>query len=207
VPLYNVWSRFVSPLAGFHRHITRARFPEFIDEEVVLVGADTTRSFTVADGGLSRADVAHLVARLAACGPLVVKVIVCHHPFDPILGRVGRFTYPAPDATAIATLVDHGADVFLTGHRHLSYTGHTAVRYRVHGRSAIVVEAATATSTRTRGEQNAFNVLRVEPRTVSVERLRWQPSQHVFSMVHQEAFERSAEGWTPRLSLDTGGVR
>jgi 3',5'-cyclic AMP phosphodiesterase CpdA len=204
VPLYNLWSRFVNPLAGFHRHISSDRFPEFVDEEVAVFGADTTRSFTLQDGGLSSAAVAHLVARLDACHPAVVKVVVCHHPFDPILGRLGRFTRPAPDATAVATLVDHGADVFLTGHRHLSYAGHTPVRYRVHGRSAIVVEAGTATSTRARGEQNAFNVVRVTPAMVTVERLAWHPAERSFSTVHGEAFERGSDGWTPRLRDGVG---
>lgn len=163
-----------------------------------MFGADTTRSFTVKDGGLSSADVAHLVARLDTCDATVVKVIVCHHPFDPILNGLGRFTRPAPDAMAVAALVDRGTDVFLTGHRHLSYAGHTAVRYQVHGRSAIVVEAGTATSTRARGERNAFNVLRVEPDVVSVERLAWDAAKRVFSSIHEETFERGARGWMPR---------
>jgi 3',5'-cyclic AMP phosphodiesterase CpdA len=196
VPLYNLLARFYDPLGGYRRHITRDRFPVFVDGEIAVVGADTTRSFTVKDGGLTRADVERLVTLLDGFGVDVLKAVVCHHPFDPLASRLGRLTIPAPDAGAVARLVEHGADLFLTGHRHLSYTGHTAIRYRVHGSSAIVVEAGTATSTRARGELNSFNVVRVEPRRVSVERLAWTRDTRSFDLVHTEAFVRTADGWT-----------
>lgn len=198
VPLYNVLARFGDPLRGFRRHITTVRYPHFGDAEIAVVGADTTRSFTIKDGGLRPRDVRHLSGVLDDAPPDAVRVVVCHHPFDPPAGRRGRWTAPAPDAAAVHTLMARGADVFLTGHLHLTYVGHTATRYRIEGRSAIVVEAGTATSVRGRGEVNSFNVLRIDRGHVRVERLNWNAAVGRFAVAATEEFVRSDSGWTPQ---------
>ena len=195
VPLYNVFARFAAPLRGFRQHVGREH-TQYVDDEVAILGADTTRAFTIKDGGLTRRDVDRLVQQLNTVPSSAVRVIVCHHPFDPPRSRTARWTRPAPWSDAVATLVEHGVDLFLTGHRHLSFAGHTAGRYRVHGRSAIVVEAGTATSIRARGEGNAFNVVRVDGKQVTVERLEWHLAPGRFQVAHREQFDCAATGWT-----------
>jgi len=194
VPLYNLFARFAAPLRGFRRHVA-CEASHYIDDEVAILGADTTRAFTVKDGGLTRRDVTRLTQQLDTVPASAVRVIVCHHPFDEPGSLAARWTRPAPWSDAVATLVEHGVDLFLTGHRHLSFAGHTAARYRVEGRSAIVVEAGTATSVRARGEANAFNVVRVERTQVTVERLEWQRSSRRFQTAHREQFDCVATGW------------
>jgi hypothetical protein len=110
-----------------------------------------------------------------------VKVVVGHHPFD--------------DPSAVREMVTAGADVFLTGHLHVTYAGHTAERYDVGGRSAIVVEAGTATSTRMRGEANAFNLLHIDRDRIRVECYGWQPNQQTFAVCDVTRFSRSPGGW------------
>jgi 3',5'-cyclic AMP phosphodiesterase CpdA len=200
VPLYNVLARFGNPLGGFRRHITSEAYPHFRDAEIAVVGANTTRSFTIKEGGLRRHDVRHISGLLDEVGPDAVRIVVCHHPFDPPTGRRARWTAPAADVEAVNTLVARGADIFLTGHLHLTYVGHTAARYQVHGRAAIVVEAGTATSVRGRGEVNAFNVLRVDRDRVSVERLDWDAATARFAAASREEFVRSDAGWTPQAA-------
>lgn len=196
VPLYNVFARFAAPRAGFRRHIAADRYPSIHDDEVLVIGADTTRSFTIKDGGLRPADLAHLLGALAAAPPRAVKVVVCHHPFDRS-GLGGHWTRPAAVRDAVKRLVEAGTDILLTGHLHVSGAGHTAERYATSDRSAIVVEAGTATSVRGRGEPNAFNVLRVEAESVSVERLAWDGAVNRFVPSHRESFVRSTSGWMP----------
>jgi 3',5'-cyclic AMP phosphodiesterase CpdA len=186
VPLYNIAARFLFPLAGYRRHITRERHPALDDEELLILGADTTRTLTIKDGGLRPAVVERLVARLEHAPPGAVKIVVCHHPFDGVSGRL-----------AMERLVASGADIFLTGHLHLSYAGHTAVRYGTADRSAIVVEAGTATSVRGRGEANAFNLLRVERDRVSAERFEWIAERGAYAAAHRDEFARTASGWAP----------
>jgi 3',5'-cyclic AMP phosphodiesterase CpdA len=197
VPLYNLLARFGNPLGAFRRHIPTDPYPHFRDSEIAVVGANTTRSFTIKDGGLRAEDVRHLSGLLDDVPTDAVRIVVCHHPFDPPAGRGGRWTAPAPDADAVNTLVARGADIFLTGHLHLTYVGHTATRYQVRGRSAIVVEAGTATSHRGRGEANSFNLLRIDGDSVSVERRDWDPATSQFETASAERFLRSDTGWMP----------
>ena len=196
VPLYNVLARFGDPLGGFHRYITAERFPCVRDSEIVVVGANTTRSFTIQDGGLRRRDVQHLSAVLENVAAHMAKLVVCHHPFDPLVGRRARWTAPAPDAAAVNTLIARGVDILLTGHLHLSYAGHTATRYQVQGRSAIVVEAGTATSVRRRGEPNSFNLLSLDRSHVTVDRMAWNGGGGRFVLAHRDEFARAESGWS-----------
>jgi len=77
------------------------------------------------------------------------------------------------ERTAIANRT--GADLFLSGHLHVSHIGHTAERYQIAGHSALVVQAGTV-STRSRGEQPSFNVLRIQRPEISVARMVWDQS-------------------------------
>jgi 3',5'-cyclic AMP phosphodiesterase CpdA len=196
IPLYNALKRFASPLRRFRAHITDDLNPFFCDDEIAVIGVNTTRSFTIKDGGIRPADVERVSARLASVDPRVVKILVCHHPFDPPAGRLGRWTMPRPDADAMATLATNGVDIFLTGHLHVAYAGHTAARYKALGRAAIVVEAGTAASTRVRGEANSFNLLQVVHDHVRVERLAWHDESATFVTVDAAAFRRTTEGWS-----------
>jgi 3',5'-cyclic AMP phosphodiesterase CpdA len=199
IPLYNLLSRFGDPLRGFRRYISPQRNPSFVDSEIALIGADTTRSFTLKDGGLTSRDVAGLVALLEDLPTDLVKIIVCHHPFDAPVTRTARLTVPAADREALSTLVAAGADIFLTGHLHLSQVCHTAIRYLAQDHAAIAVEAGSATSIRRRGENNSFNLLRIEEMRVVVQRLTWNSDIHRFSMSEADVFVRSGNNWIVAL--------
>jgi 3',5'-cyclic AMP phosphodiesterase CpdA len=195
VPLYHALARFAWPLAYYSKYITADLHPYFADDAIAVMGANTTRSFTIADGGLTAGEVARISARLGHLGEEVLKIIVCHHPFELPHTRSGRWTRPRPDPDAMATLTGKGADLFLTGHLHIGYAGDTAVRYKGGGRVAIVVEAGTAASTRRRGETNSFNVIRADHGRVTVERRVWDESARQFVPGVSMSFRRSGEGW------------
>jgi len=133
-------------------------------------------------------------SRFGEAGSDTVTILVAHHPFDePHAGAtVGR---ARPGADAVEQLAVDGIDVFLTGHLHVTYAGHTATRYKAGGRSAIVVEAGTATSTRVRGEPNAFNVLRIDRHAIVVEHLVWRAETRGFAPGEVQRFVRAGEGW------------
>jgi len=54
VPLHNVIARLFNPLGRYRRHITTNLDPRHADEELMVVGTNTTRSFTIAGGGIRR---------------------------------------------------------------------------------------------------------------------------------------------------------
>ena len=194
VPLYNVVLRFADPLANYRRFITDDLEPYYRDDEIAVAGINTARSLTFKGGRINERQVARVRERLCALPETVARVIVTHHPFDMPEGHleadlVGRARM------AMEAFVACGADVIASGHLHVSHTTHTAIRYKLPGRSALVVQAGTATSTRERGEPNSFNVLAIESARVSVERRVWRAADRAFVPGAVEVFDRTEEGW------------
>ena len=167
---------------------------------MAVIGTDTTRSFTIGGGGIRRRELKRIREVLKEADRSAVTILVAHHPFDePHAGAA--FGRARPGAEAVEQLASDGIDVFLTGHLHVTFAGPTAKRYKISGRSAIVVEAGTATSTRVRGEPNAFNVLRIERQAIVVEHLVWNAAAGAFASGEVQRFAHSSHGWTPQ-SLD-----
>jgi 3',5'-cyclic AMP phosphodiesterase CpdA len=194
VPLYNVALRFADPLANYRRYITDDLEPYFQDDEVAVVGINTARALTFKGGRINESQVARVRDRLCALPEKIARVIVTHHPFDMPVGRakadlVGRARM------AMEAFVRCGVDVIVSGHLHVSHTTHTAIRYKLPGRSALIVQAGTATSTRERGEPNSFNVLAIERARISVERRVFRAADRAFVPGAVEVFDRTAEGW------------
>jgi 3',5'-cyclic AMP phosphodiesterase CpdA len=193
VPLWNAAARFFSPLRRYKRYITDDLAPVYEDEEMIVAGVNTARSLTRGEGRISPRQIDALLARLAAAPPNLTRIVVTHHPFDLPPGvhqkrLVGRATM------AMAKLATAGADLFLSGHLHLSHVSHSAERYRIAGHSALIVQAGTV-SVRGRGEEPSFNVLRLDRRRLALGRFVWDPSVRAFTEVAAGTFERGEDGW------------
>jgi 3',5'-cyclic AMP phosphodiesterase CpdA len=193
IPLHNVFARFFEPLTKYKRYITEDLQPAYEDEEMVVIGVNTARSSVFKGGRINESQVGRLREKFCALGSEVVKVVVTHHPFDLPDGYderdlVGRAKM------AMTGLAECGADLFLAGHLHISHTGH-AKRYNIHGYSALVVQAGTATSTRERGEANSFNLLRLAYPEITVEKFAWNTPTSSFAVATSEHFKHSPDGW------------
>jgi len=197
IPFYNAFQRFLQPLDKFHRFIEADANPCFIDAEIAVVGVNTARSLTFKGGRINARQIEVLRARLGSVGANVTKVAVTHHPFDLPEDWDGRARSVGRAALALETLASCGVDLLLAGHFHRSNAEVTARTVAVGGRSALLVQAGTATSTRSRGEANAFNVLRLEPGRVAIDRYAWDEPSRAFEPSKSEAFAESAAGWSP----------
>jgi predicted phosphodiesterase len=180
VPLYDVIRRFLFPLARYRRYISSELAPQFIDEEIAVFGVNTARSLVFKGGRVSEKQLAHVREKIDAAGGLVT-IVVTHHPF-----------------MALEKLANCRIDVLLAGHLHATRVGHTADRYRIAGLSALMVQAGTATSSRTRAEPNSFNLLRVARARIEVDQYVLRGRE--FRRVSTEAFERGRGGWRRRGS-------
>jgi 3',5'-cyclic AMP phosphodiesterase CpdA len=194
VPMYNIFARFVTPLEKYKKYITADLRPFYADEEIAVIGVNTARSLTIKGGRINREQVEHIRERLCDLTDEILKIVVTHHPFDLPEG------FDEDDIVGRAKMVmkridDCGADLFLAGHIHVSHVGQTAERYKFgKGRSALVVQAGTATSTRGRGQANSFNLLEFEHPRLKVKRMEYR-TESGFAPAETQEFLQTEKGW------------
>ena len=197
VPLYNILSRFFTPLSKYRRFITNDLQPMFIDDEVAVLGVNTARSLTIKNGRINHRQVAHLRQRLCRLPQNIAKIVVTHHPFD-MPGEVQDTTLVGRTAMALDMFADCGVDLLLSGHNHQS-SAVSADHHALGGHKALIVQAGTSTSTRGRGEANSFNVIRIDAREITVERFSWQEKLGEFQIASSDGFVRKDQGWSTSL--------
>lgn len=194
ISLYNVLRRFIAPLSRYKRYITDDLSPVFIDDEIAVLGVNTARSLTFKDGRVNTEQVAQIKAQLAGLPTNVTRIIVTHHPFDlPRTFDDDDLVDRAP--MAMQAFAESGVDVLMAGHLHASHAGNTADRYAMGDYAALAIQAGTATSTRGRGETNSFNVVRVAPEQVEVDRYGWDVLGKDYSLISTEKFSRTGNVW------------
>jgi 3',5'-cyclic AMP phosphodiesterase CpdA len=194
ISLYNVFRRFVQPLDRYKRYITEDLNPCHIDDEIAVVGVNTARSLTFKDGRVNKEQVEQIRATLAGLDPKITRVVVTHHPFDLPKGSEEDDLVDRAHM-AMDVFAECGVDLLMAGHLHTSHAGNTSARYKISEYAALVVQAGTATSTRGRGEVNSFNVIRIEPARIEVDRYGWDTVHCQFQLLNTEKFVRSGNIW------------
>lgn len=204
VPLYNPFQRFFTPLAKFRRFISHDVEPVYVDDKIAVVGVNTARSLVFKGGRINEKQIDAVRAKLCNLPEDIVKIVVTHHPFDiPEEGDTSDIVGRA--RLAIRKLAVCGADIFLAGHAHVSHAGNTDERYAMDDFAALIVQAGTATSTRGRGEANAFNALSVANEEVRVERYAWEEAIEEFALSSCVVFHRHGNRWARAASTEMNG--
>ena len=196
VPMYNVFARFLWPLRNYKSHITTDLDPFVVDDEIAVIGLNTARSFVIKAGRVNDAQIDAVCRQIDPLSDELIKVVVTHHPFDLPAGHdedhiVGRADEMMP------RIAECGADVFLSGHLHVSSITNSAHRYRLDtGKAALVIQAGTATSTRERGEPNSFNLIEIERPFLAVKRYECNMPHSGFVLATTEQFTQTERGWS-----------
>lgn len=194
VPLYNVFARFSSPLRNYERYITADLEPFYSDDEIAVLGINTARSLTFKDGRINERQVMAACARFGAMPAGTLKILVTHHPFDVPAGT-GERELVGRARMAMEVFAGCGVDMLLSGHLHTGRVGTTHARFAIEGHAALVIQAGTATSTRTRKEFNAFNVVRTGRDSAMIEQHVWNPGSRRYEPAGFERFRWHDGQW------------
>ncbi|HWQ52286.1 MAG TPA: metallophosphoesterase [Bryobacteraceae bacterium] len=186
LPFRNLWRRFRVGLRYYRNYIEPDLEPFLFNGDLALMGVNTARPWLLRGGRIDEGQIRRIEDRLISLDPGVLKILVTHHPFD-LAGTYHRRELVGRARMAMGRLAQ-SVDVMLAGHMHVSHAGHTAVRYKLKGRSAVFVQAGTATSTRGRGEPNAFNLVRIGRPSLVIERHQWQHDDRVFRCICTDRF-------------------
>ena len=195
VPLYDIISRWLRPLSKFRRYISDNLEPFYADEEIAVLGINTARSLTFKNGRINRGQVVRSCARLEVGAGDLTRIIVTHHPFDTADAENADNLVGRADM-AMAGFARCRIDMILAGHLHASRTGESAMRYKIPGYSALMVQAGTATSSRRRGEQNSWNLIRIDRPQIAIDCLTWDDDHGSFAVSRTERFQLAQDGWS-----------
>ena len=194
VPLENLFDRFFRPFAKYRKYITEDLSPTFVDKELAIVGINTARSFTRASGRINDRQIEHARKFFCSVDPNVVKIVVTHHPFDIPESLADKYLLRR-SAHAIAALATCQADLYLAGHSHVPFAALSERRYTVAHHTALIVQAGTSSSTRTRAAPNSFNLIHVHCPAMTVEHFQWDSQSAQFLFRTASHFKHSTEGW------------
>lgn len=198
VPLYNVVRRFAAPLRRYRHYITPDLEPRFDGGGVAVRGVNTARALTISDGRVSTTQIAGMAARFANAADDAMRVLVTHHPLVALPWGEGGASLDAAGRAARALEAARGArvDMLLAGHHHRSFAGPGDGVTDRHG-GLLVVQAGTATSTRTRNENNSYNLIRTGPGSADIE-VRVRDTGR-FTTARTESHRLEAGRWAPAI--------
>ena len=192
VPLYDVLRRFLSPLTRYRRYIDNSLCPFFEMPGVAVLGINTARSLTFKDGRISEEQMQFIRDVFSRTDPDSTRVLVTHHPLfavpvgEQVERAVGRHEL------ALDAIEDAGVDLLLAGHAHHA-SAHDASELVTRSGGALVVQAGTATSTRTREQHQSFNTIDIENERLTVTVNAWEGDS--FKAADAQPYKFEAGRW------------
>lgn len=136
---------------------------------------------TAVKGHLPLAEIERARGVLGAASGEALRVLVLHH--NVLRGEISRRMGLARWRTAQARIAASGADLVLCGHDHQEGAGALD--------GVVISTAGTHTSRSRGGRPSAFNVVRADRATISVQHVRWLRSSGRFEPAEPVVFPRA----------------
>jgi 3',5'-cyclic AMP phosphodiesterase CpdA len=194
VPLYDVLRRFLSPLTRYKRYVDDELCPFHQLPDAAVLGINTARSFTFKNGHVSHEQMRFIRDSFAATDPDQPRILVTHHPLFALpIGEGPELGHLMDDQqSALEAIAEAGVDLLLAGHNHRASVNDATKLVKGAGKS-LVIQAGTATSTRTREQMQSFNGIEIDQTGCRVTVVRWDGAAFVTG--DSEWFERHGEQW------------
>lgn len=192
VPLYSFWKRFSRPYTNYKKHISDDLEPEYLDDEMSVIGINTVRILRMKEGSVDQLQTKRVYHMFQGLAPQVFKIVVSHHPFN-----IPKKHHKRPMARARKFwefFEDMHIDLFLSGHLHDTLIHQDDHMYKIDPNGSLIIQAGTAISTRRRKEGNAFNIITLDFPSIHVERYMALGTVD-FSLLKTETFTRSENSW------------
>ncbi|MEO8398687.1 MAG: metallophosphoesterase [Ignavibacteriaceae bacterium] len=172
VPLFDIFRRFLFPLKRYKKYITKNLQPFFEDNEIAVLGINTARSLTWKNGRISLEQIEEIENKLCKIDNSKLKIIVTHHPFIPPPGEPG-IELVGRSVKAIEIIEKCKVGLLLAGHLHHGYSGDVRPFYPSNKSPIISAQAGTAISNRIRNEPNAFNLITIDEKKITIQINIW----------------------------------
>ena len=194
VPVRNLWGRFTAPYARFQRFINEDTDPVFETDDLIIVGLNSARRAALdvnwSYGRLSRKQIEGASTALQSASTKALRAVATHHPYERGPGAAGA-RIVGRGKEAMSAFASHGVDMVFTGHVHHS----KASIMRIGDKGVINIQAGTATSTRTRDEYPAYNLVTTGADNINV--ATYSLDGEKFKQTAQKTFaKQDSAGWT-----------
>lgn len=193
IPLFNLAARVFNPYGNYRRAFGQDLDPHFSNEDLLVIGVNTTRPWRHKDGEISTQQIAYVSEQLQRAQPHQLCIVVVHQPIF-VERESDRKNLLNGHEKAVQAWAVAGADFILSGHIHLPYVRRLEESLHNSPRSVWTVSAGTAVSKRVReGQPNSVNLIRYDtaqtPHVCTVNRLDYEFASSKFEVVQTTLIE------------------
>nr|MBF0683411.1 metallophosphoesterase [Pseudomonas sp.] len=115
IPLYNLFARFLAPYGNYHRHFGDELEPVFENQDMLVIGLNTTHPRRHKDGLVTPDQVEAVSRRLANTEARKVRIVVAHQPFGAMVqSDLSNLQHGAEPA--LQRWAEQGLDLVMGGH-------------------------------------------------------------------------------------------